>query len=161
LQALGIPDELLNVMTTGETKRIGSIAILACSSKPPLGVPEEGIPIPDVEHLGYGIEMGSVRVYVSGDLIYSFSQHEELLAPVRQFKPDIGLLTTHPTEGEFPDFAGCVEMAVKLGLKAAVPAHYGCFVKRTFDPVMWASGFPPNGPRPIIIPYNTSIIYPT
>jgi L-ascorbate metabolism protein UlaG (beta-lactamase superfamily) len=146
-------------MTAGDTEQVGSKTIHAVSSKPLAGDPEEDIPAPDVEHLGYVIEIGSVRVYVSGDLIHTFSRHDELLMPIIQLKPDIGILTTHPTEGEFPDFKGSLEMAVKLGLKIAVPAHYGCFVKRTFDPSIWASGFPQQDPKPIIIPYNEAIIY--
>ena len=70
------------------------------------------------------------------------------------------MLTTHPTEGEFPHFSGSVEMALKLGLKAAVPSHYRCFVKRDYDPEPWADMFPEDGPKPIIIPYNSAIVYP-
>jgi hypothetical protein len=74
-------------------------------------------------------------------------------------EPDIGLLTTHPTEGEFPFFDGSVRTAQRVGLKAAVPAHYACFVKRNYDPREWAAQFPPGGPEPRIIPYNQSIVY--
>jgi L-ascorbate metabolism protein UlaG (beta-lactamase superfamily) len=159
LGSLGIPEELLTVITAGDVERSGSTLIHAVYSKPPEGIKEDGIPIPDVEHLGYVVEMGSIRIYISGDLVETFSRHTELLLPIIKLKPDIGFLTTHPTEGEFPDFKGSVEMAVNLGLKNAVPAHYGCFVKRTFDPKVWAAGFPERGPKPIIIPYNESIVY--
>jgi hypothetical protein len=83
-----------------------------------------------------------------------------LIAPIAALEPDIGFLTTHPTEGEFPFFEGSVEMATKLGLKAAVPAHYACFSKRTYDPQAWAALFPADGPQPLIIPWNSHIIYP-
>ena len=73
--------------------------------------------------------------------------------------PDIGFLTTHPNEGEFPYFDGSVKTALKLGLKAAVPAHYECFVKRTYDPQEWAAQFPADGPQTVIIPYNGSTVY--
>ena len=53
-----------------------------------------------------------------------------------------------------------IKMAEKLGLKAAVPAHYQCFVKRTYDPWDWAKLFPADGPESVIIPYNSAIVYP-
>ena len=81
--------------------------------------------------------------------------------PVRALQPDIGLLTTHPTEGEFPFIAGSVKMAQRIGLRTAAPAHYSCFTRRNFDPQAWAAQFPDNGPRPIVIPYNSSITYAT
>jgi len=61
-------------------------------------------------------------VYVTGDPVHTFAEHAEMLDPIRELKPDIGLLTTHPDEGEFPFFDGSVKMAVKLGLKAAIPS---------------------------------------
>ena len=159
LKDLGLAEKLVSVMTAGKTEQFKNLLIHGVYSKPPGGVPEDNIPAPDVEHLGYVIEIGQVHIYISGDLIKTFAEHNELLEPIIRLNPDIGLLTTHPTEGEFPDFDGSVKMAVKLGLKSVVPAHYGCFVKRTFDPQVWASGFPKPGPKPVIIPYNEAIIY--
>lgn len=159
LRESGIPEGLLSTVTTGDTQQLGTVKFHTVWAKPPGGVPEDGIPAPDVEHLGYVLEFESVRVYVSGDLFNTISQHDDLLEPIARLNPDIGLLTTHPTEGEFPYFEGSIEMAVKLKLNAAVPAHYDCFVKRTYDPRVWASAFPPDGPTPIVIPYNEAIVY--
>jgi hypothetical protein len=94
-------------------------------------------------------------------MINTFADHEELVGPVADLAPDIGLLTMHPTEGEFPYFEGAVKLAVELGLDAAVPAHYACFVKRTYDPQEWARLLPEDGPKPIIIAYDGSVIYPS
>ena len=107
------------------------------------------------------IEVGTVRVYVSGDPINTFSKYDELIRPIADLQPDIGFLTNHPSEGEFPFFDGSVDMALKLGLSAAVPTHYQCFTKRNYDPQEWAAQFPKDGPEPIIIPYNEAIVYPT
>jgi L-ascorbate 6-phosphate lactonase len=159
LREMGIPGEQLTTMTAGDVQKAGAALIHAVPSKPAGGIPEDGIPAPDVEHLGFVLETGGVRMYISGDLVHTFSRQADLLAPLIRLKPDIGLLTTHPTEGEFPDFQGSVEMAVKIGLKTAVPAHYGCFTTRTFDPSAWAAKFPHLGPQPLIIPYNQSIVY--
>ena len=92
--------------------------------------------------------------------INTLADHDELIAPIAALEPDIGFLTVHPTEGEFPFFDAGVLLAQKLGLETAVPSHYACFVKRTFDPQEWASLFPDGGPRPMIIPWNSHIVYP-
>jgi L-ascorbate metabolism protein UlaG (beta-lactamase superfamily) len=144
----------------GESVAVGSIGVHAFDSKPLAGDPEAGIQPPDVTHLGYVIEMGGIKLYFTGDPINTFADHHELIAPIAALEPDIGFLTTHPTEGEFPFFAGSVLLAQKLGLKTAVPSHYACFVKRTYDPQIWASLFPVGGPKPLIIPWNSHIIYP-
>ena len=155
----GLPETLMTPIRAGDSVALGTLTVHAFWSKPPGGVPAEGIQAPRVQHLGYVIDIGGVRVYVTGDLINTFADHDELVGPVAALQPDIGLLTTHPTEGEFPFFAGAVQMAIDLGLKAAVPAHYACFVKRTYDPQVWAALFPADGPRPTIIPYNSAIVY--
>ena len=160
LRGHGFPEGLLTTIAAGDTSPVGTFAVHAVWSKPMAGVPGEGIRLPDVQHLGYVLQAGSVRIYDTGDLINTFADHDELVAPVARLRPDIGLLTTHPTEGEFPFFEGSVKMAVRIGLKAAVPAHYSCFVKRDFDPKAWAAIFPVGGPTPVIIPYNTAIVYP-
>lgn len=126
-------------------------------AKPPAGIPEDGIAPPDVTHLGYVVEAGTTRVYISGDPVNTFGDHEDLLQPVRQLKPDIGLLTTHPDEGEFPFFEGSAKMASALQLKAAAPAHYSCFVRRTYDPAEWATHL--SDVKPLVIPYNQSLVY--
>jgi L-ascorbate metabolism protein UlaG (beta-lactamase superfamily) len=159
LLALGIPVKQLTVMTAGDVYQAGNNFIHAVFSKPAVGIPEDGIQPPDVEHLGYVLETEPVRVYISGDLVHTFARHAALTNPVLELKPDIGLLTTHPTEGEFPDFRESIEMALKIGLKSAVPAHYDCFIKRTFDPSVWAAGFPQSDPQPLIIGYNQSIVF--
>lgn len=147
-------------ITAEDVSTLGPMTVHAVWAKPPRGVPEDGIKPPDVQHLGYVVEVGIVRIYISGDPINTFANHETLTLPIASLQPDIGLLTTHPTEGEFPFFEGSVDMALTLGLSAAAPAHYQCFVKRTYDPAEWAAQFPAEGPDPIVIPYNTSIVYP-
>lgn len=157
LEEAGIPKTLAIAVTAGDRVELGAMKVHAVWSKPPQGLPEDGIEPPDVQHLGYVIDTGHVRVYVTGDLVNTFAEHEELLRPVRELKPHLGLLTTHPTEGEFPFFAGSAKMAASLGLKAAVPAHYHCFVRRTYDPWEWAKHL--QGVEPLIIPYNQAIVY--
>ena len=52
---------------------------------------------PDVTHLGYVVEASGIRIYVSGDPINTFAEHDELLAPIVALKPEIGC-PDHPSE---------------------------------------------------------------
>lgn len=156
----GFAAEAMTTICAGASLQVGAVTVDAVWSKPPEGVPAESIRAPRVQHLGYVMEIGGVRVYVTGDLINTFADHAELMAPVAALKPEVGLLTMHPTEGEFPFFEGAIKIAVDLGLKAAVPAHYACFVKRTYDPVVWARMLPEGGPAAVIIGYDRSVVYP-
>jgi L-ascorbate metabolism protein UlaG (beta-lactamase superfamily) len=156
----GIPESQLAAIAAGESMSLGAVQVHAFWSKPPEGAPADDIRPPDVAHLGYVIELGGLKVYVTGDMINTFAEYDELVKPVAAMEPDVGLLTMHPTEGEFPYFDGAVKLAMKLGLKAAAPAHYACFTKRTYDPYAWAALLPEDGPEPLIIPYNTAVVYP-
>jgi L-ascorbate metabolism protein UlaG (beta-lactamase superfamily) len=160
LKNAGFSDAALVTIEAGRTVTLGSVGISAIWSKPPEGVPEDGIRRPDVRHLGYVVDVGGVKVYVTGDLINTFADHEELVQPVADLEPDIGFITMHPTEGEFPFFDGAAKLATTLGLKVVVPAHYACFAKRTYDPYQFAALLPEDGPEAVIIPYNSAIVYP-
>ncbi|MBN1582430.1 MAG: MBL fold metallo-hydrolase [Anaerolineae bacterium] len=144
----------------GDSVVLDNINVRAFYSKPPAGDPEAGIRPPDVTHLGYAIKMEGIVLYFTGDAINTLASHDELIVPIAALKPDIGFLTTHPTEGEFPFFEGSILLAQKLRLKTAVPSHYACFTRRTYDPYVWASLFPAEGPKPLIIPWNSHVIYP-
>ncbi len=143
----------------GDTVELGPIQVHAVYAKPPNGDPEAGIKPPDVTHLGYVVKASGRTLYFTGDPIHTFPDREDLIAPVAALTPEIGFLTNHPTEGEFPFFAGSAKMAQRIGLKHAVPAHYQCFVKRNYDPTEWAAQFSADGPQPLIIPYNSHIVY--
>lgn len=147
-------------ISAGETLVRGGITIHATWSKPPQGDPAAGIRSPDVTHLGYVLETEGVVLYNSGDLINTFADHDELIADVAGFHPQIGFLTTHPTEGEFPYFEGSATMARKIGLRTVVPSHYQCFTARNYDPEAWAAQFKEGDPEPLIIPWNSHILYP-
>ena len=157
IKSAGIAVKNFTIMTGGGASTMGMTGVRAVWAKPPRGIPGDEIAAPDVEHLGYVLDVGGLNVYVSGDPVHTFADHEELLAPVRALHPQLGLLTTHPTEGEFPFFAGSAAMARKLGLRTAVPAHYACFVRRTYDPRAWAAHLV--DVAPLIIAYNQSVIY--
>jgi L-ascorbate metabolism protein UlaG (beta-lactamase superfamily) len=157
LEAAGFTN--LQTVAAGDETDLADLTIHAVFAKPPAGAPDDGIAPPDVTHLGYVIDTGAVRLYVSGDPINTFGNYEELLAPIRALRPDIGFMTTHPNEGEFPFFDGSAAIVRELGLKTAVPAHYSCFVKRDYDPNAWAAGI--TDAETLIIGYNQSVVYKT
>jgi L-ascorbate metabolism protein UlaG (beta-lactamase superfamily) len=152
--------ESIDLVPADSSSASPALTVHAYWSKPPGGDPAAGIPLPNAIHLGYVVEMGGLGLYFTGDLINNYADHDELIAPIAARQLDVGFLTTHPTEGEFPFFEGSIRLAQKLGLQAAVPAHYACFAKRTYDPQEWAALFPVDGPKPLIIPWNTHILYP-
>ena len=157
LREAGIPEDKTTAITAGETVEIGTMKVSAVWSKPPDGLPEDDIKPPDVQHLGYVVDTGDVRLYVSGDNVNTFGKHEALCGPIRALQPDIGFITTHPTEGEFPFFDGAAKIASEIGLKTAVPSHYQCFVKRNYDPEEWRPH--PGDVELLIIPYNQAAVY--
>ncbi len=147
-------------ISAGESAELNGITVHAVYAKPPTGDPSANISPPDVTHLGYIVANNGVTLYFSGDPINNFAEHDNLISAIAAHKPDIGFLTNHPTEGEFPFYDGCVKMATRIGLKHAVPVHRACFVTRDYDPNEWAMQFPKGGPEPLIIERNSHIIYP-
>ena len=132
----------------------------AIYAKPPEGDASADIAPPDVTHLGYVVVSNGVTLYFSGDPINNFAEHDELISAVSAYKPDIGFLTNHPTEGEFPFYDGCVKMATRIGLKHAVR----CIVPVSLPAITtrneWSDQFSAGGSEPLIIERNSHIIYP-
>ncbi len=159
LRNSGVADGQLTTVQVGDVVELGTATVHTVYAKPPQGAPADGIRTPDVQHFGYVVELGGVRVYISGDPINTFANYAELTEPIAALMPDIGFFTTHPSEGEFPFFDGSVKMVDEVGVKTAVPAHYQCFVKRNYDPQAWAASFAQDGPEVLIIPYNRAVIY--
>ena len=160
LTETNIPAEQTHVVDAGDTIELGSMIAHAVYAKPPAGDPEADIAPPDVTHLGYVIDAAGVKVYFSGDPINNFADRDDLVTPIAELNPDIGFLTNHPTEGEFPFFSGSVKMAKRIGLKHAAPTHRACFVQRDYNPEEWAANFSATGPQPIIMDRNSYIVYP-
>lgn len=155
----GLPESSMTTVTAGDVAEMGTCTAHTVWAKPPAGIPDDDIAPPDVQHLGYVVDLSGVRVYVSGDPVNTFADHDELLSPIKRLSPHVGLLTNHPNEGEFPYFDGMSRIAVAIGLDTVVPAHYGCFTGRNYDPAEWASHLPKDGPKPLIIGYNQSAVY--
>jgi L-ascorbate metabolism protein UlaG (beta-lactamase superfamily) len=92
----------------------------------------------EVRFLGYTIEVGGVRVYDAGDTI----DFDGLAEEVREAGADVALLPINgrSAEREAQDIVGnlgpeeAVELAVRCGARALVPAHYDMFAANLGDP---------------------------
>ncbi len=159
LSATTIDQKYTAKIVVGMALDLRSMVVHAVYAKPPQGDPAHNIQPPDVTHLGYILKAGAHTLYFTGDPIHTFADLDELVLPVAAYKPTLGFMTNHPSEGEFPFFDGSAKMATRIGLRYAVPAHYQCFVKRNYDPQAWAAHLPADGPKPLIIPHNSHVIF--
>lgn len=159
IDEVGLPADQTQVITAGETITLAGYVVHAVYAKPPAGDPGANITPPDVTHLGYVIESGDRRLYFTGDPINTFAKQIALISAVADLAPELGFMTTHPTEGEFPFFPDCVKIAQQIGLKYAVPVHRACFVKRDYDPAIWAGHFSPTDPQPVIMAHNSHLLF--
>jgi L-ascorbate metabolism protein UlaG (beta-lactamase superfamily) len=156
---VGLPAVQTKTVAAGDTVEVAGFTLHVVYAKPPAGDPGAGIKPPDVTHLGYVIVSGDQRLYFTGDPINTFADHTDLVGAVAALQPALGFMTTHPSEGEFPFFPGCVSMARQIGLTYAVPVHRACFVKRDYDPTVWASHFGAADPKPVIMAHNSHLLY--
>jgi L-ascorbate metabolism protein UlaG (beta-lactamase superfamily) len=153
----GVASERARTIAAGDTAELAGIAVHAVYSKPPGGDPKAGIGEPNTTHLGYVVDTGGRRLYFSGDPINTLADLPDLTEPIRSLRPEIGFITTHPTEGEFPFFDGARRLAEAIGLNAAVPSHYECFVKRNYDPAGFVEAFGSSPVQVTVIPWNKAV----
>ncbi len=149
------------VIQAGQNVTMGSMQVHAVYAKPPQGDPHANIQPPDVTHLGYVVEASGHKLYFSGDPIHTFADLDELVQPVAALQPEIGFLTTHPTEGEFPFFDGSVNMAQRIGLAPGCARAPRLLCQaRLRSAGLGGDLFPAGEPEPLIIERNTHIVYP-
>jgi L-ascorbate 6-phosphate lactonase len=148
----GIAADRVQALANGEVVRVGAASVHVVLSKTPA--------VSDVSHFGYIIELAGVKVYDTGDIMRGVTREPTLVDPLRRAAPHIALITTSPTEKEFPDFDEAARLAIAIGARVAVPAHYGCFARRTFDPSPFADRFRcPAATRAQIIPYCGCLLF--
>jgi L-ascorbate metabolism protein UlaG (beta-lactamase superfamily) len=153
-----LPASRFRTVSAGEAVELGEFAAQFVFSKPPLGDPARGLAAPDCTHLGVVLACGAVRLYFTGDPIHTFAERGDLISAVRALSPEYGFITCHPSEGEFPFFAGAAQLAARTGLRVACPSHYECFVKRTYDPAGFSAAMAAAGIESLVIPYNQTVI---
>jgi len=155
----GIGTERVRAVSPGEALQVGGATVGVVLSKT--------AEVSDVGHFGYIVNIGGMKVYDTGDIMRGVTREPSLMAPLRlalsaaegRAGPHIALITTSPTEDEFPDFDEAAQLAIAVGARVAVPAHYDCFARRTFDPKPFAAAFAGTPTRAEIIPYCGCYLY--
>ena len=146
MRGAGVPSARVHALESGEVVEVGGASVRAVLSKT--------AEVSDVAHFGYVVGYPGATIYDTGDVMRGITREAALMAPLERAAPDVALITTSPTEDEFPDFAEAAALAEAIGARVAVPAHYGCFARRTFDPAGFAEAFGTSGrTRGEIIPY--------
>jgi len=146
MRAAGVPAARVHALESGQVVEVGGASVRAVLSKT--------AEVSDVAHFGYVVGYPGATIYDTGDVMRGITREPALMAPLERAAPDVALITTSPTEDEFPDFAEAAALAEAIGARVAVPAHYGCFARRTFDPAGLAEAFRTSGKtRAEIIPY--------
>lgn len=131
MRSAGVPADRLRAVTPGDEVITGEASVTVVLSKTSAAS--------DVAHYGYVIDVGGPRVYNSGDIMRGATGEPTIVGPIREAAPHVALITTSPVEEEFPDFEEGAALAVAIGAQVAIPAHYDCFAKRTFDPAPFAA----------------------
>lgn len=153
LGAAGITAEKISAVEPSDAVELPGVAIQVLLSKTP--------EVSDVAHYGYLFDFNGARVWNTGDIMRGVTREPSLLGPVQRAAPHVALITTSPTEKEFPDFEEAAALARAVGARVAVPAHYNCFARRTFDPEPFAEAFADSDEtRAVIIPYCGCLLYP-
>lgn len=135
MQEAGIGRPRLVTMEPGRRLELDGWSVLTVRSK----TVEAG----RIEHYGYVFDVEGVRVWNSGDIMRGVTGIESLMGPLRAARPEVAMVVMSPTEEEFPDFAESAALVRQVGAKVAIPSHYHCFVRRTFDPSGFAAQFRP------------------
>jgi L-ascorbate metabolism protein UlaG (beta-lactamase superfamily) len=148
----GIDGQRVAALASGETVEVADARVEVFLSKTP--------EVSDVAHYGYVLDLGGAKIYNTGDIMRGVTREPALMDPLRRAAPDVALITTSPTEEEFPDFGEAAALAAAVGARVAVPAHYHCFSRRTYDPQGFAEAVGSVGGLQVeIIPYCGCYVY--
>lgn len=114
---LGVPENKLSVLNRGQSLALGETMINAVYAEHTR------------DSIGVVISHEGVTLYLTGDSLYS----ERLLEAARH-RPDILICCINGKLGNM-DYNDAAKLAGQLGVKVAVPCHYGMFAKNTEDPL--------------------------
>jgi L-ascorbate 6-phosphate lactonase len=114
---MGIPERNLTVLNRGQSMTCGDAVISAVHAEH------------TKDSIGVVISHDGVTLYLTGDSLYS-----EKLAEAVKHEPDILICCINGKLGNM-DYNDAAKLAGQLGVKVAVPCHYGMFAKNTEDPL--------------------------
>ncbi len=114
--AMGIPENRLLQLNAGDSIPLGDAVIN--------GVYANHTP----DSIGVVIQYNGYTVYIVGDSLY-----DEKLLDAGKYNPDILISCINGRWGNM-GYDDAASLAIKLGVKVAIPSHYGMFAENTEDP---------------------------
>lgn len=83
------------------------------------------------DSVGYMLDFSPMKVYISGDTLYS-----EKLEEIKDLRPDIMFICINGRWGNM-NAEEAAKIAVKIGPTLVIPMHYGLFKENTADPMQF------------------------
>lgn len=135
-RAIGIPDQRLISLNRDESIGLGDAVIYGVYAAH------------TQDSIGVVLKYRGITCYVVGDSIY-----DERLLGAGKYKPDILLCCINGKLGNM-NYLEAVRLARELGVKVAVPCHYGMFKENTEDPDKFLDELRRNGVGGFKMEYN-------
>ncbi|NLO83600.1 MAG: MBL fold metallo-hydrolase [Clostridiales bacterium] len=135
-RAIGIPGERLISLNIGQSVGIGD------------GVIHGVYAAHTQDSIGVVIEYDSIACYLVGDSLY-----DERLLEAGRYAPDVLLCCINGKLGNM-NYLEAAGLAEKLGVKVAIPCHYGMFKENTEDPEKFLEELQIRGIPGFIVEYN-------
>jgi L-ascorbate 6-phosphate lactonase len=151
MRELGIPASQTYTLNHDDVLHSGHVCIHATFANHVWGDPDDA---PDA--VGYVIDFGGLRVYISGDTLY-----HERLEDIASLQPHLAFICINGRWGNMsaPEAA---HLATVLRAQAAVPTHYNMFANNTADPADFASALASEGGtvQPLVLTPGQRVLYP-
>lgn len=168
-QAGGIPEANLVGMQPGERFSWKGATVRAVPALHGVGTSDAytfGTEASDrlVRFLGYVVEIDGLRIYHSGDTL----DHEGLAETLRELRTDVALLPVNgrDAEREAQNIVGnlsaaeAADLAIRSGVRAAVPMHYDMFASNPGSPSQFVKALEGSGITVLIPARGTPVPLP-
>ena len=116
MHRIGIPRERLHLLNAGQSINLGEAVISAVYADHM------------EDSIGVVVEYSGVKVYLVGDSLFN-----NQLAQVKKMQPDVLICCINGRLGNM-NYEEAARLARILGVRVAIPSHYGMFVENTEDP---------------------------
>ena len=151
MRELGIPASQTYTLNHDDVLHSGSVRIHATFANHVWGDPDDA---PDA--VGYVIDFGSLRVYISGDTLYHARMED-----IASLQPHLAFICINGRWGNMsaPEAA---HLATVLRAQTAVPTHYNMFANNTADPADFTRALIGEGGsvQPLILTPGVRVFYP-
>ena len=151
MRELGIPASQTYTLNHDDVLHSGSVRIHATFAHHVWGDPDDA---PDA--VGYMIDFGDVRAYISGDTLY-----HARMESIADLRPHLAFICINGRWGNMPA-PEAAHLATVLRAQAAVPTHYNMFANNTADPADFASALASEGGtvQPLVLTPGQRVLYP-